>query len=52
MTHADGLILIGGGNATQISGQVAIGSRMAILALPEFGGGAARILSRPKMSDE
>lgn len=43
LTKAEGIILIGGGNATKISGQVAIGSRMPILALPEFGGGAAKV---------
>ena len=43
IARADGVILIGGGNATKISGQVAIGSRMAILALPEFGGAAAKV---------
>ncbi len=43
VTKADGVILIGGGNATKITGQVAIGTRMPILALAEFGGGAARV---------
>jgi hypothetical protein len=43
ITRADGVILVGGGNATKISGYVAIGSRMPILALSEFGGGAARV---------
>jgi hypothetical protein len=43
MARADGVILIGGGNATKISGQVAIGSRMPILALAEFGGAAAKV---------
>ena len=43
MARADGLILIGGANATNICGQVAIGTRMPILALAEFGGGAARV---------
>lgn len=43
IAHADGVILIGGGNATKISGQVAIGTRMPILALPEFGGAAAKV---------
>lgn len=42
-TKADGIILLGGGNATKISGLVAIGSRMPILAFPEFGGGAAKV---------
>ena len=43
ITRADGIILMGGGNATKISGQVAIGSRMPILAFSQFGGGAARV---------
>jgi hypothetical protein len=43
ITQADAVILIGGNNATMISGQVAIGARMGILALPEFGGAAARV---------
>lgn len=43
ITKADGIILIGGGNATKISGLVAIGSRMPIIALSEFGGGAAKV---------
>ena len=40
ITRADGVILMGGGNATKISGQVAIGTRMPILSLAEFGGAA------------
>lgn len=43
ITRADGIILMGGGYSTKISGQVAIGTRMPILALPEFGGAAARV---------
>jgi hypothetical protein len=43
ITRADGVILIGGGNATKISGQVAIGTRMPLLALAEFGGAAAKV---------
>lgn len=43
ITRADAVILIGGNNATMISGQVAIGSRMGILALSEFGGAAAKV---------
>jgi hypothetical protein len=43
IARADGVILIGGGNATKISGQVAIGTRMPILALAEFGGAAADV---------
>lgn len=41
--RSDGVILIGGDKATTISGQVAIGSRLPILALSEFGGGAKRV---------
>jgi hypothetical protein len=43
ITRADGVILIGGANATKISGQVAIGARMPILTLSEFGGAAAKV---------
>lgn len=41
VARADGIILMGGGSATKISGQVAIGARMPILAFPRYGGGAA-----------
>ena len=43
VARADGVILIGGGNATKISGQVAIGSSMPILALATFGGSAKAV---------
>jgi hypothetical protein len=43
ISRADGVILIGGGNATKICGQVAIGTRMPILALKEFGGAARKV---------
>jgi hypothetical protein len=43
IVRADGVVLIGGGNATNISGQLAIGKRMAILSLPEFGGAANKV---------
>ena len=43
ITRADGVVLLGGGNATKVSGQVAIGSRMPILALREFGGGGSKV---------
>ena len=43
ISSADGIILMGGGNAAKISGLVAIGSRIPILALPEFGGGTAKV---------
>lgn len=41
--EADGIVLIGGGDTTKISGLVAIGARKPILALEEFGGGAAKV---------
>ena len=40
---ADGIILMGGGNATKISGLVAIGNKMPIIALSKFGGGACKV---------
>lgn len=43
IARANGIILIGGDNATKVVGQVAIGSRIPILCLSEFGGAAARV---------
>jgi hypothetical protein len=43
VARADGIILMGGGTATKISGQVAIGTRMPILTFAEFGGGARKV---------
>jgi hypothetical protein len=43
IARADGVILIGGCNATKISGQVAIGARIPILTLSEFGGAASKV---------
>jgi hypothetical protein len=43
IARADGMILVGGGNAVKISGQVAIGARIPIIALAEFGGAAAKV---------
>jgi hypothetical protein len=43
VTRADGLVLIGGANAAKICGQMAIGLRMPIISLAEFGGGAASV---------
>jgi hypothetical protein len=43
IARADGIVLMGGGDATKISGQVAIGTRLPILALAEFGGAAAKV---------
>ncbi len=45
ITSADGILLMGGGNATKVTGLIAIGSRMPILALSDFGGGAAKVWS-------
>jgi hypothetical protein len=43
LTRADAVILMGGGNATMIAGQVAIGTRMPILAFSKYGGGAEKV---------
>lgn len=43
ISRADGLIIIGGANATKICGQVAIGTKMPLLALAEFGGSATGV---------
>src|SRR3954453_2766199 len=43
VAHANGVVLVGGGDATKISGQVAIGIRMPLPALAEFGGAAAKV---------
>jgi hypothetical protein len=43
VSKADGIVLIGGGNATLICGQVAIGIRLPLLALADFGGAAKRV---------
>ena len=43
VARADGLVIMGGDSATKISGQVAVGARIPILALQEFGGGAAKV---------
>jgi hypothetical protein len=43
ITSADGVLLMGGANSAKISGLIAIGSRMPILALSEFGGGTAQV---------
>lgn len=45
VASADGLLLMGGGNSAKISGLIAIGSRMPLLALNDFGGGAAKVWS-------
>jgi hypothetical protein len=43
VARADGVILIGGGSSTKITGQLAIGMRMPILSLAVFGGAAAKV---------
>ena len=43
IVRADGIILIGGCNATKITGQIAIGARIPIITLPEFGGAASKV---------
>lgn len=43
ITSADGVLLMGGANSAKITGLIAIGSRMPILALNEFGGGTAKV---------
>jgi hypothetical protein len=45
ITRAHGIILLGGATSTKIVGQVAIGSRIPILCLRDFGGGAAEVWS-------
>jgi hypothetical protein len=39
----DGVLLVGGGTATLIAGQIALARRLPILAVDEFGGSAAKI---------
>lgn len=43
LADADGIVLIGGGQSTVIAGQVAIGSRIPLLALAASGGAAQRV---------
>lgn len=43
IARADGIVLVGGDNATKVVGQVAIGARIPILCLSEFGGAGARV---------
>ncbi|HEX6705802.1 MAG TPA: hypothetical protein VF169_13650 [Albitalea sp.] len=43
LADADGLILLGGANATSVAGQVAIGARVPVLALFRTGGGAETV---------
>lgn len=41
--YADGMILIGGGQSTLISGLVAMGHRIPLLTLASFGGSASKV---------
>jgi ABC-type Co2+ transport system permease subunit len=43
LKEVDGVALLGGGDSTMIAGLVAMGHRVAILALPAFGGAAKKI---------
>jgi hypothetical protein len=43
LAEADGVVLIGGGYSTFTAGQVAIGSRIPILALEKSGGSARKV---------
>jgi hypothetical protein len=43
LRDADGVILIGGGRSTFITGHIALGYGLPILALPNFGGAAQKI---------
>lgn len=52
ISYADGLIVIGGANATKIAGQVAIGAHMPILALSDFGGAANQVWSTLSPGDD
>ncbi|PTX94371.1 hypothetical protein [Opitutus sp. ER46] len=45
LAEADGVVLIGGGNATYIAGVVALANRVPVLALRAFGGSAEKIWS-------
>jgi hypothetical protein len=43
LADADGVLLIGGGSSTLIAGQVAIGSRIPLIAIASSGGSAAKV---------
>lgn len=43
LADADGVVLIGGGNSTNVAGQVAIGARVPVLALMRSGGAAEMV---------
>ncbi len=43
LSEVDGILLLGGGDSTMIAGVVAMGHRMAIVALAAFGGEAAKV---------
>lgn len=52
LAKADAILLVGGGGATMISGHVAVGSGMPILALRKFGGGAAAVWETLYVGDD
>jgi hypothetical protein len=52
IARANGLIIIGGAKATGIVGQLAIGIRMPILALAEFGGAAKKVWNTLSAGDD
>ena len=43
LNDVDGVLLLGGGTSTLVSGLVAMGHRIAILALAAFGGASAKV---------
>lgn len=43
LNEADGVVLLGGGESTLIAGMVALGHRLAVVALPYFGGKAVDV---------
>lgn len=43
LNEVDGVVLLGGGDSTMIAGLVAMGHRIAVLALASFGGNAAKV---------
>jgi hypothetical protein len=43
LNEVDGIVLVGGGDSTLIAGMVALGHRLAVVALPGFGGKAIEV---------
>ena len=43
LNEADGVVVVGGGDSTLIAGMVALGHRLAVVALPGFGGKAVEV---------